>query len=176
VPGGGAIHLLMASDGSRYAVNASICTWSKRQSVSDGSSVAFNANPIDSTLWLITASSEGLPPGLWSRKIRRLRQRGQQHSQAALGPPGASAPGGSSRGSCRMTTSTHSQKAWTDKWGHASANNENSLSIVFDLGCKRCYLCSCHSGRLSSRAGPECWSVFVTLMRGLDFVATAWVA
>lgn len=64
----------MASVGGRCAVNASICTRSKRQSVSDGSPVAFNANHIDSTLWLITAFSEGLPPGLWSRRIRRLRR------------------------------------------------------------------------------------------------------
>ena len=39
---------------------------------------------------------------------------GRTHPQAAFGPPGVYAPGGSSAGSCSMTTSTHSDKAWTD--------------------------------------------------------------
>ncbi|MCP9827656.1 DDE-type integrase/transposase/recombinase [Synechococcus sp. L2F] len=38
--------------------------------------------------------------------------------QATLGPPGAYAPGGSSTGSCRMTTTIHSHQAWTDQGGH----------------------------------------------------------
>jgi hypothetical protein len=38
--------------------------------------------------------------------------------QAAHAPLGAYAPGGPSTGNCRMTTTTHSHKAWTDKGGH----------------------------------------------------------
>jgi len=53
---------------------------------------------------------------------------GVQLTQAALGPPGAYAPGGSSTGSCRMTTSTHSHKAWTDKGGHV-----RGMPLLYEL-------------------------------------------
>lgn len=53
------------------------------------------------------------------KQIEQLR-KGVQLNQAALGPPGADAPRGSSTRSCSMTTSTPSHKAWTDKGGHVT--------------------------------------------------------
>jgi hypothetical protein len=46
--------------------------------------------------------------------------------QAVFAPPGAYAPGSISTGSCRMTITTHSHKAWTDKGGHVT-----SLELAF---------------------------------------------
>ncbi|SBO41994.1 protein of unknown function [Cyanobium sp. NIES-981] len=45
---------------------------------------------------------------------------GVQLTQAAFGPPGAYAHGGSSTRSCSMTMTTHSHKDWTDKGGHVT--------------------------------------------------------
>jgi hypothetical protein len=45
---------------------------------------------------------------------------GVQHVQDTLGTPGAYAPGGSSTGSCRMNTTTHSHKPLTVKRGHVN--------------------------------------------------------
>jgi len=62
---------------------------------------------------LFTTAPEAADPG-------RSLALGVQLNQAAFGPPGAYSPGGSSTGSCSMTTSTHSHKAWADKGGHVT--------------------------------------------------------
>ena len=63
---------------------------------------------------------------------------GVQLIQAALGPPGSDALGGSSTRSCSITTPTHSHKAWTYKGGHVidiyparALNNLQSAFIPF---------------------------------------------
>ena len=43
-----------------------------------------------------------------------------KYIQAAIGPPGAYAPGGSATGSCNVTTTHLSHKALTDKGGHVT--------------------------------------------------------
>jgi transposase InsO family protein len=54
---------------------------------------------------LFTTAPEAADPG-------RSLALGVQLNQAAFGPPGAYAPGGSSTGSCSMTKSTHSMPAF----------------------------------------------------------------
>jgi len=85
----------------------------------------------------MNSSTPSCSPQLLRRKSWPIVGAGSTTRSAAHGPPGADAPGGSSTGSCRMSRSTHSYKAWTDIQAtpahNTGATGQDSTNSVFSL-------------------------------------------